>query len=877
VKSTLFRSIRCALILAFLFGLAAAIRADSESSPPDQTPVSGPSVALRTVPGEDAGEGEGLKLARAEAARLYDAGVEDALEGRFAQALSRFREASQVAPDQQDHRRAMELLMTHLTRCKQEEAEREADYADAVRRMRQCMLAQKHASDLEEKGLGEPIRIEVKKAMAAVNRVPDDEAVELATKDEIAALKQEAGEAMEEAEKGLETAASSLDEEQDEYAIGFHSAVRRAQAALAEHRDLWSQVPAQTGRERHEAAKGLRLSLQELRRMIAEVDSLIAEKPWRRALIYARLAKGLAEDESDVTDEHWFQEIVADAEAHGRSATEAADWYDALAAYNGLKDLLPDDESYQEKAKVIARHVRVLQLYGREDSESDATTQPETGGRTWRDVVARVDRDMIDKAVGQLGRYYVTAVDYRKVGRGALMSVKVLVETPQAGKTFEGLLDDAKRRGMLSAIDAELNAIKTRDFVNELDLRLALNNILSASERTVKIPVDVLVVEFTDGFLNELDRFSSMIWPYEVEDFNKQTMGRFFGIGVQITKQTGQPLKVVTPLAGSPAFVAGIRTGDSIVGVDSGTGMEPTNTMKLDACVQRIMGEKGTKVLLRIERNGVEEPFDVTVIRDQINIRTVAGWRRLPDGEWDHVLDADAGIGYMRIKQFTDSTAEHVADVLRELRRKGVDSVVVDLRDNPGGLLRSASQVADEFLNHGQIVSTRGRGGRLHAAAIKASRQGQFIEGNLVVLVDQHSASAAEIVSGALKELGRAVVVGQRTFGKGSVQNVIPIANHDAFLKLTTAYYYVGDNEKLVHRRNGAENWGVDPHVKVTVTPRAGRILEDMRRQTEVIQDVDLEQLAADLSEQFETDRQLRTGVFLLKLMQLRQAEHPAA
>jgi len=389
-------------------------------------------------------------------------------------------------------------------------------------------------------------------------------------------------------------------------------------------------------------------------------------------------------------------------------------------------------------------------------------------------------------------------------------------------------------------------------------------------------------MEFANGFLNELDRFSSMIWPDEVSDFNKQTMGRFFGIGVQIRKQPNGPLKVVTPLAQSPAMKAGIKAGDSIIAVEdpkTGKGMQATAELTIDACVKLIMGEKGTKVFLRVKSGDEDPPRRVPVVRGEIHIRTVRGWRRLDGGAWDYLVDSEAKIAYIRIRQFTDKTTGHLAEVLDELRSHGVRSLVLDLRDDPGGLLRAATDVADEFVSRGRIVTTRER---RQAGPRNAKGSGNYLKGDLVVLVDRRSASAAEVVSGALKELGRCTIVGQRTFGKGSVQHVIPIPRHKAFLKLTTARYFVGNREKPVHKEEGAEDdsddWGVIPHVKAKLSGRQEREVTVLQRRNDVIRDrVDTKQLSENLARQYAADVQLQTGVLLLNLMRLRESAAPVS
>jgi len=476
-------------------------------------------------------------------------------------------------------------------------------------------------------------------------------------------------------------------------------------------------------------------------------------------------------------------------------------------------------------------------------------------------MVAHVDADMVEKVIGQLDLNYVSSIDYRKVTKGGLTSIKVLAETPQASNSFPGLSDDVKRKAFLAAIDRQIRDVEMRDRVSHLDLILALNSVLHSSEQTVDIPTEVLAVEFTEGFLGELDKFSSMIWPSDVASFEKQTMGRFYGIGVQISKEPGEPLRVVTPLAGTPAFNAGIQAGDLITKVDG----KPTEKMSIDKLIKLIMGDKGTTVDLTIRRGGVEKVYKI--VRDEIRIRTVKGWRSLPKGEWDFLVDETDKIAYIRVTQFTRDTAGRIEETLANLQKQGVTSVIMDLRFNPGGLLRSARDVSNEFLRSGRIVSTRGRHTR--PTDLNASLGGEYIDGDLIVLVNQYSASAAEIVSGALQDWKRARILGQRSYGKGSVQNVISLRSHNALLKLTTAYYYLPKG-RLLHRKPGAKDWGVDPDVEVFLSPREARRWLEIRRKTDILQDADQGQQAEYLARQYEADTQLSTAVLILKLSKLR-------
>jgi carboxyl-terminal processing protease len=578
------------------------------------------------------------------------------------------------------------------------------------------------------------------------------------------------------------------------------------------------------------------------------------------AITQAQLAKQLANGQRDVTKTDWYKSIVKAVQAKGAQAMREAEWYDAYRAWSGLKDLQPDSETYRTKAKTAARHVRVLQLYGQKEDPNVADDEDVT---TWRDRVKGIDGRMVEGAISQVSRAYVTNVDYLSLTLGGLRSIKILAETPQAAESFPGLKNEKDKAKFIDSIDRAMEQFKNRTRMDNLCLQLAMNKVLLASEETVEIPTEVLAMEFTDGFLEELDQFSSMIWPYDVEEFNKQTMGKFVGVGIQITKSPGEPLRVVTPLVGSPAYKAGVKTDDVILKVD---GVE-TTPLDINKLVRRITGKEGSIVTLTIKRQGLPKPIDIDIKREQIHIRTVKGWKRLDDGEWSYVLDPDWGIGYIRLTQFTRKSAEHMETALKELRSKGVENLVLDLRFNPGGLLGSARDIASEFLDSGTVVSTSGR--QTRKTVLSALSSGSFEEGKLIVLVNEYSASAAEIVSGALQDWKRATIVGSRTYGKGSVQHVIDLGDDRAFLKLTTAYYYLPSN-RLLHRRPGAKTWGVDPDVSVYISPRQTRRWLDIRRTTDLVQDeLDSSQLDKDLKEQFNADVQLKTAVLLLKLQKL--------
>jgi carboxyl-terminal processing protease len=288
--------------------------------------------------------------------------------------------------------------------------------------------------------------------------------------------------------------------------------------------------------------------------------------------------------------------------------------------------------------------------------------------------------------------------------------------------------------------------------------------------------------------------------------------------------------------------------------------------MLLERAVRMITGPRYTKVALTIQRPGRGKPFDLAIERDEIHIQTVKGWRALPDGKWDYFVDPQARIAYIRLSQFTADTPEEIRQALKTAREGGAEAVILDLRFNPGGLLNAAVDVADEFLRRGLIVRTEGR--NVQETPKEATALGEYQQGRLAVLVNRISASAAEIVAGALKDWRRAEIVGERSYGKGSVQRLIPLKSKKAKLKLTTAYYYLPSG-RLLHRTNGAKDWGVDPDAPVPVTVRQLNRWAEIRQETDLLKTVDPSRLSSLLKQQLGQDVQLQTAILLLKLQAL--------
>ncbi len=301
-----------------------------------------------------------------------------------------------------------------------------------------------------------------------------------------------------------------------------------------------------------------------------------------------------------------------------------------------------------------------------------------------------------------------------------------------------------------------------------------------------------LIYSAIKGMTSELDPHSVFMDPDMLKEMEIETTGEFGGVGMIVTMKNGV-LTVVSPIEDTPAWRAGIKAGDKIIKIDG----VPTRGMTLMEAVKRLRGPKGTKVTITIVREGVDKPFDVTITRDIIKIKSVTY----------RMLDKKAGIGYIKIKQFQEKTTRELTKAFNALYKEGMKALILDLRNDPGGLLVQAVSVADKFLPGGKlIVYTKGKGSTENLRYVSHDR-GTFPYLPMVVLVNSGSASASEIVTGALKAHKRAVVIGERTFGKGSVQTIYQLSDGSA-LKLTTAYYYTPDHICI-------EEKGIEPDIVV--------------------------------------------------------------
>ena len=300
------------------------------------------------------------------------------------------------------------------------------------------------------------------------------------------------------------------------------------------------------------------------------------------------------------------------------------------------------------------------------------------------------------------------------------------------------------------------------------------------------------------GMVESLDPHSHYMTKEEHQELLIETKGAFTGVGIEITIKNNV-LTVVSPIEGTPAYKAGIQAGDQIIKIND----EPTADMTLMDAVKKIRGPKGTKVKLTVKREGVKEPLDFDITRDVIPLKTVKKYMLTPN------------IAYIRISSFQGNTTDDLKEALDDLEKNyKIKGLILDLRNNPGGLLTQAIKVSDIFLDSGIIVSTKGRNGA-QDMVVKAQKNDHPRNYPIIALVNSGSASAAEIVAGALQDNKRALILGTKTFGKGSVQTIIPLSDGSA-LKLTTARYYTPSGRSI-------QVSGITPDIQLEFIPRKSK------------------------------------------------------
>lgn len=505
------------------------------------------------------------------------------------------------------------------------------------------------------------------------------------------------------------------------------------------------------------------------------------------------------------------------------------EWIDAYAhCYYWLNVLFPDNKEYKDHAERLTR-LAMIEMSLKDNSCEKAADRHEG-----------IKAEMLLRTVRALDFSYVSLLDYKEMTQKALVQCRLLgqvlfeekkdvpyrVSTKDMEQWVDGLV---AIENILENSGGLPKTVKREDFIRIFTEVLALNTL------TLNIPQEIVIAHYTEASLEALDPFTNLIWPWRVLDFQKNMTQDFTGIGVHISKIRGV-LTVASLLPDTPAYHSNLDANDQILAVNG----EETKDMTLTCVVSKITGPKGTAVTLTVRHEDAEEGVteDINLVRDRIVVPTIRGWvregtdgdgdskggttKKEDSGKWGHMIDPINKIGYMRLTGFTNNTAGAMKAQLKNLEKRGMRGMIVDLRDNSGGYLSTAAEVVDMFIESGLIVKSQPRWGI--ATYERASKSGTHPDYPLVILINGSSASASEIVAGALQDekYKRATLVGTRSYGKGSVQTIVPYSGEGSQLKYTMAYYHLPSNQRVMNRyemeKEGRKDWGIAPDVEVEMT-----------------------------------------------------------
>lgn len=674
-----------------------------------------------------------------------------------------------------------------------------------------------------------------------------------------------------------------------------------AQAAKLGSDPKLSQMASWTGEFESQRQVFQAERLKQYQKAVANVHNLLQHQKDDYAIdILARDAYGLSEDKKAFSQQPWVQALIAEASQRAANYETAEQWIKALRLYSDLASIEPANPLWKEKLKSPTRRLRLMSVYVPDELKSiqqaeskereevalllNPATQPTTKPLAdedmdgdafrikWQEALRGIRLPMLKESLENANDQYYRDTSYRDLLLGGLKGLRTLATTKGLDQAFDGLKAPEKRKAFVDGVAEMIRVAEAGPAVGQNAAENLMDRVQKLNDTTVQLPEAVWVSEFADGAFGQLDPFSGMIWPADLEEFNKTTQGEFSGVGIQIQlDEADGSIHIVSPLEDSPAYKAKIKAGDIITHING----KNAKGISLNQAVKTITGPSGTTVRLTIKSpDGASR--ELALKRQTIKVASIKGWIHKPGGGWDYFLDPQQKIAYLRMTNFTRTTSEELDRAVDEMKAQGARAMILDLRYNPGGLLTAATEVCDKFLTEGTIVSTRPdryvRGQSVQE--VKAKEDGNEFGLPLVVLVNQYSASASEIVSGALKDDHRSLIVGERTFGKGSVQMLFPVSQHNAYLKLTTSHYYL-PNGRCIHREENSTEWGVDPDVTVEMTPEQMRAAIDARQEQDILRD--LEASPAESAQEKLNDKAAEVRDAVQQAQQAESSKHPEA
>ena len=465
-------------------------------------------------------------------------------------------------------------------------------------------------------------------------------------------------------------------------------------------------------------------------------------------------------------------------------------WSKALEVYRDASERWPSRTVFDHRRRLCESHYRLTRRYQ---------------DQSFRNVLLRLPRakalELYDEILERIETHYVDPVSLRPMVCRGLDNMEVALRDPSFLRVNGAAASPERVDWLRDALR------KRRDRLVEMGFRdrtSAQNEVLATcdlAQKAVNLGPAPVILEFAFGACDVLDDYTSYLTPDKLEDLYAMIDGNFVGLGIELKLDT-QGLRLVGVLRGGPAFEAGLKVGDQITHV----GGQSLRGMGLDEGASKLQGAEGTAVEITVvHADGKSQTYKL--IRRHVEVESVAQAK---------LVDRSYGVGYIQLTGFQKSSAEELDKAIAELKRQGMGTLVLDVRGNPGGLLNVAVEIAERFLDQGVIVSTRGRAAG--QSQVYRVRTRGIWSMPLIVLIDRDSASASEILAGALKENNRATVIGERSYGKGSVQSIFALRAAPAGLKLTTAKFYSPLNRPYSEQ-------GVEPDVavKVAAKPAAGR------------------------------------------------------
>jgi carboxyl-terminal processing protease len=585
---------------------------------------------------------------------------------------------------------------------------------------------------------------------------------------------------------------------------------------------------------------------------ISEVLTAISEaleyldKEQRQALLDDVFVKGAVRH---------AEQIAAEFEIKGR-------WLDSYkTCYSKLERLYEDDKTYSDHAEELLNKANIVTFL--RSSQCENCRQRYVG----------IKKEMFINAVDILDSSYVDIVDYREMTIGAINRCRCLAEVmsnPYIETEYK--ISGAQCEIFLMELTAILDEVyRSEQKMDKSEFVDFFERVIALSESaflSLELPPELLITQFGKGALSSLDPHTVIYWPSQAREFEKRITSRFTGIGIRFSKKE-ELARIISVLPDTPAFHGGVEAGDMITAIDGISTIE----MSADCVAQNIAGPEGTKVTLTIKRRGEHEDRDITVHRANIVVPSIRGWQRTETGRWRFMIDDLNKIGYIRINSFNSQTTGEFEQTLVRLEEQGLAGLILDLRSNTGGLLTSAVEIADRFIEEGLIVRVQPRCGMpTYISAHKGSTHPDY---PIVVLIDSFTASSSEILVGVLQEpkYKRATIVGERSYGKGSVQS---IANHiggGAKMKYTAAYYYLPSGQNIKSRemtvKMGRDDWGITPCVQVNLRNDELRKMADVHKANGLMKKDDVDN-SSDVQrfssrETIDADPQLAIGLLVLK------------